>query len=119
MRSLGRGTPIRVVAVGEFVTEDASEINVSAAWTRADDPEGAGGLARAAARTAARLRPDGPAALPARLLAIVAVDSRGYAAADASLPRAALPPPPNPGAHGLPSHAHFPICAACQRCFAG
>lgn len=40
-------------------------------------------LSPGATRTAARLGPDGPAALRARLLAVVAVESRGDAAVDA------------------------------------
>ncbi|WP_449336608.1 hypothetical protein [Streptomyces longwoodensis] len=63
--------------------------DVPAAWTRVDDPEDAGQLARAAARTAARLGPDGPAALRARLLAVVAVESRGDTAPGTPLPRPA------------------------------
>ncbi|WP_371558468.1 hypothetical protein [Streptomyces longwoodensis] len=82
----------------ELAARMIGSYDVPAAWTRADDPEDAGQLARAAARTAARLGPDGPAALRARLLAVVAVESRGDAAADTPLPRAAQPPPPNPGA---------------------
>ncbi|OKI20365.1 BTAD domain-containing putative transcriptional regulator [Streptomyces sp. CB03911] len=70
--------------------------DVPAVWTRADDPEGAAGLVRAAARAAARLGPDGPAALRARLLSVVAVESRGDATADAPLPRAADAPATEP-----------------------
>ncbi|WP_063804102.1 AfsR/SARP family transcriptional regulator [Streptomyces bungoensis] len=70
--------------------------DVPAVWTRADDPEDAGELARAAARTAARLGPGGPPALRARLLSVVAVESRGDAAADAPLPRAAEAPAAEP-----------------------
>ncbi|WP_353941212.1 BTAD domain-containing putative transcriptional regulator [Streptomyces sp. HUAS MG91] len=70
--------------------------DVPAGWTRADDPDGAGELSRAAARAAARLGPDGPAALRARLLSVVAVESRGDAAADAPLPRAADAPATEP-----------------------
>ncbi|KAA6223217.1 SARP family transcriptional regulator [Streptomyces albofaciens JCM 4342] len=70
--------------------------DVPAVWTRADDPANAGELARAAARAAARLGPDGPPALRARLLSVVAVESRGDAAADAPLPRAADAPAAEP-----------------------
>ncbi|GHE25159.1 SARP family transcriptional regulator [Kitasatospora indigofera] len=70
--------------------------DVPAVWTRADDPEGAGELSRAAARAAARLGPDGPAALRARLLSVVAVESRGDATADTPLPRAADAPVTEP-----------------------
>ncbi|MFD8153157.1 BTAD domain-containing putative transcriptional regulator [Streptomyces sp. NPDC059720] len=80
----------------ELAARVIGSYDVPAAWTRADDPEGAGGLTRAAARIAARLGPDGPAALRARLLAVVAVESRGDAAADAPLPCAARPPAPEP-----------------------
>ncbi|WP_331724191.1 winged helix-turn-helix domain-containing protein (plasmid) [Streptomyces longwoodensis] len=80
----------------ELAARIIGSYDVPAAWTRADDPDDAGQLARAAARTAARLGPDGPAALRARLLAVVAVESRGDAAADAPLPRAAQPPAAEP-----------------------
>ncbi|MFF3599550.1 AfsR/SARP family transcriptional regulator [Kitasatospora indigofera] len=70
--------------------------DVPAVWTRADDPEGAGELSRAAARAAARLGPDGPAVLRARLLSVVAVESRGDATADSPLPRAADAPVTEP-----------------------
>ncbi|MGY0021628.1 BTAD domain-containing putative transcriptional regulator [Streptomyces sp. YJ-C3] len=65
--------------------------DVPALWTRADDPRGAGELVRAAARAAAALGTDGPPALRARLLSVVAVESRGDAAADAPPARAAEP----------------------------
>ncbi|WP_037625558.1 AfsR/SARP family transcriptional regulator [Streptomyces aureus] len=70
--------------------------DVPAVWTRADDPDGAGELSRAAARAASRLGADGPAALRARLLSVVAIESRGDAAADAPLPRAAGAPAVEP-----------------------
>ncbi len=70
--------------------------DVPAVWTRADDPEGAGELSRAAARAAARLGPEGPPALRARLLSVVAVESRGDAAADTSLPLASGAPVTEP-----------------------
>ncbi|MFF5897621.1 BTAD domain-containing putative transcriptional regulator [Streptomyces argenteolus] len=70
--------------------------DVPALWTRADDPEDAGELSRAAARAAARLGPEGPPTLRARLLSVVAVESRGDAAADAPLPRAADSPTAEP-----------------------
>ncbi|MHB9757274.1 AfsR/SARP family transcriptional regulator [Streptomyces sp. BYX5S] len=91
-----------LVAVAETTgdTELAARIigsyDVPAVWTRADDPAGAGELARAAARAAARLGPEGPAALRARLLSVVAVESRGDATADAPLPRAAAAPATEP-----------------------
>ncbi|MFH8687388.1 hypothetical protein ACH4EC_10995 [Streptomyces anulatus] len=49
--------------------------DVPAVRTRADDPEGAGELSRAAERAAARLAPEGPPALRARLLSVVAVEA--------------------------------------------
>ncbi|MDI1454820.1 AfsR/SARP family transcriptional regulator [Streptomyces sp. ATE26] len=70
--------------------------DVPAVWTRADDPAGAAELARAAARAAARLGPDGPPALRARLLSVVAVESRGDATADAPVLRAAEAPAAEP-----------------------
>ncbi|WP_063755933.1 AfsR/SARP family transcriptional regulator [Streptomyces rimosus] len=70
--------------------------DVPAVWTGADDPGNAGELVRAAARAAARLGPDGPPALRARLLSVIAVESRGDAAADAPLPRAAGAPAAEP-----------------------
>ncbi|MFJ4622488.1 BTAD domain-containing putative transcriptional regulator [Streptomyces sp. NPDC088812] len=70
--------------------------DVPAIWTRADDPDGAGELARSAARAAARLGTTGPPALRARLLSVVAVESRGDAAADGPLPRAADAPAAEP-----------------------
>ncbi|OQR64590.1 SARP family transcriptional regulator [Streptomyces maremycinicus] len=91
-----------LVAVAETTgdTELAARIigsyDVPAVWTRADDPRDAGELVRSAARAAARLGPDGPPALRARLLSVVAVESRGDAAADAPLPRAAEPPAAEP-----------------------
>ncbi|KQX65436.1 AfsR/SARP family transcriptional regulator [Streptomyces sp. Root1310] len=72
----------------ELAARIIGSYDVPAVWTRADDPEGAGELSRAAARAAARLGPEGPPALRARLLSVVAVESRGDAAADAPLPRA-------------------------------
>ncbi|MFJ6725313.1 BTAD domain-containing putative transcriptional regulator [Streptomyces sp. NPDC091281] len=72
----------------ELAARIIGSYDVPAAWTRADDPEGAGELSRTAARTAARLGPEGPPALRARLLSVVAVESRGDAAADGPLPRA-------------------------------
>ncbi|WP_069884247.1 AfsR/SARP family transcriptional regulator [Streptomyces luteocolor] len=80
----------------ELAARIIGSYDVPAVWTRADDPEDAGELTRAAARAAARLGPDGPAALRARLLSVVAVESRGDAAADAPLPRAADAPAAEP-----------------------
>ncbi|RSN08408.1 SARP family transcriptional regulator [Nonomuraea sp. WAC 01424] len=51
--------------------------DVPAIWTRSDDPEQAARLAAAAERTLAALPPDGPEAARARLLATIAVESRG------------------------------------------
>ncbi|WP_329298023.1 winged helix-turn-helix domain-containing protein [Streptomyces sp. NBC_00659] len=80
----------------ELAARIIGSYDVPAAWTRADDPDGAGELSRAAARAASRLGPEGPAALRARLLSVVAVESRGDAAADAPLPRAAGDPAVEP-----------------------
>ncbi|WGP08678.1 BTAD domain-containing putative transcriptional regulator [Streptomyces sp. SH5] len=76
----------------ELAARIIGSYDVPAVWTRADDPEGAGELSRAAARAAARLGPAGPPALRARLLSVVAVESRGDAAADVPLPRASAAP---------------------------
>lgn len=70
--------------------------DVPAVWTRADDPAGAGALVRAAVRAAAALGPDASRPVRARLLAVVAVESRGDAAADGRLPRAADAPAVEP-----------------------
>ncbi|MER5951683.1 BTAD domain-containing putative transcriptional regulator [Streptomyces sp. NPDC001904] len=80
----------------ELAARIIGSYDVPAVWTRADDPDGAGELARSAARAAARLGPEGPPALRARLLSVVAVESRGDAAADAPLPRAADAPAAEP-----------------------
>ncbi|MFJ4892292.1 BTAD domain-containing putative transcriptional regulator [Streptomyces sp. NPDC088788] len=70
--------------------------DVPAVWTRADDPGEAATLVRAAARSAAELGPDAPPALRARLLSVVAVESRGDAAADGPLPFARAEPAAEP-----------------------
>ncbi|MFE7707624.1 BTAD domain-containing putative transcriptional regulator [Streptomyces sp. NPDC057486] len=80
----------------ELAARIIGSYDVPAVWARADDPEGAGELSRAAARAAARLGPGGPPALRARLLSVVAVESRGDAAADTPPARAAEPPVPEP-----------------------
>ncbi|MGW0853908.1 BTAD domain-containing putative transcriptional regulator [Streptomyces sp. NPDC002690] len=80
----------------ELAARIIGSYDVPAVWTRADDPDGAGELSRAAARAAARLGPGGPAALRARLLSVVAVESRGDAASDAPLPRAGDAPAAEP-----------------------
>ncbi|MFF2778502.1 BTAD domain-containing putative transcriptional regulator [Streptomyces sp. NPDC058052] len=80
----------------ELAARIIGSYDVPAAWTRADDPADAGELSRAAARAAARLGPGGPAALRARLLSVVAVESRGDAAADAPIPPAAVAPVTEP-----------------------
>ncbi|MFI5833640.1 BTAD domain-containing putative transcriptional regulator [Micromonospora sp. NPDC051300] len=51
--------------------------DVPAIWTRADDPEQAARVVAAAERALSRLGPDAPEATRARLLATVAVESRG------------------------------------------
>ncbi|MGW9460511.1 BTAD domain-containing putative transcriptional regulator [Streptomyces globisporus] len=80
----------------ELAARIIGSYDVPAVWTRADDPEGAGELSRAAARAAALLGPEGPPALRARLLSVVAVESRGDAAADAPPPRASGAPATEP-----------------------
>ncbi|WP_409467290.1 BTAD domain-containing putative transcriptional regulator [Streptomyces sp. HC307] len=87
-----------VVAVAE-ATGDAEltariigSYDVPAVWTRADDPKSAGELTRAAARAAAALAPGAAPALRARLLSVVAVESRADAAADTPPARAAEAP---------------------------
>lgn len=80
----------------ELAARIIGSYDVPAVWTRADDPDGAGELSRAAARAAARLGPEGPPALRARLLSVVAVESRGDAAADSSLPPASGAPAAEP-----------------------
>ncbi|MER6689371.1 BTAD domain-containing putative transcriptional regulator [Streptomyces minutiscleroticus] len=51
--------------------------DVPAIWTRGDDPARAGQLVRTAERTLRRLPPDAPDAARARLLATIAVETRG------------------------------------------
>ncbi|MFC8337213.1 BTAD domain-containing putative transcriptional regulator [Streptomyces rubiginosohelvolus] len=80
----------------ELAARIIGSYDVPAVWTRADDPDGAGELSRAAARAAALLGPEGAPALRARLLSVVAVESRGDAAADAPLPRASGAPATEP-----------------------
>ncbi|MFF0076990.1 BTAD domain-containing putative transcriptional regulator [Streptomyces sp. NPDC005494] len=80
----------------ELAARIIGSYDVPALWTRADDPADAGELSRAAARAVARLGPGGPPTLRARLLSVVAVESRGDAAADAPLPRAADSPAAEP-----------------------
>ncbi|MFE6710664.1 BTAD domain-containing putative transcriptional regulator [Streptomyces sp. NPDC057695] len=78
----------------ELAARIIGSYDVPAVWTRADDPEAAAELAGAAARAVARLGPEAPAALRARLLSVMAVESRGDATADAPLPSAARAPGP-------------------------
>lgn len=75
----------------ELAARIIGSYDVPAVWTRADHPDSAGELSRAAARAAAQLGPQGPAALRARLLSVMAIESRGDAAADTPVPRAAQP----------------------------
>lgn len=70
--------------------------DVPAVWTRTDDPRGAAALVGAAVRASAALGPDAPASVRARLLAVVAVESRGDAAADGPVPRAGEDPGEEP-----------------------
>ncbi|MFJ7965341.1 hypothetical protein [Streptomyces sp. NPDC096324] len=81
----------------ELAARIIGSYDVPAVWTRADDPDDAGELCRAAARAAARFGPGGPAALRARLLSVVAVESRGDAAATLRFPGRPTPAPPNRG----------------------
>ncbi|MFS0695427.1 BTAD domain-containing putative transcriptional regulator [Streptomyces nitrosporeus] len=60
--------------------------DVPAVWTRVDDVEAARAVVRAAERTLARLPGDAPEAVRARLLATIAVESRGDALADGPVP---------------------------------
>jgi DNA-binding SARP family transcriptional activator len=62
--------------------------DVPAIWSRADDSEQSRAVVAAAGRTLAALGPDGPADLRARLLATVAVESRGGDASGAALSHA-------------------------------
>ncbi|MEO3925679.1 BTAD domain-containing putative transcriptional regulator [Micromonosporaceae bacterium B7E4] len=55
--------------------------DVPAIWTRSDDPEQAARIVAAAERALAALHPDASAATRARLLATIAVESRGTRAA--------------------------------------
>lgn len=80
----------------ELAARIIGSYDVPAVWTRGDDPQGAGELVRSASRAAARLGTDGPSALRARLLSVVAVESRGDAAADAPPTRAADTCAPEP-----------------------
>ncbi|WP_428815113.1 BTAD domain-containing putative transcriptional regulator [Streptomyces albus subsp. chlorinus] len=63
--------------------------DVPAVWTRADDVDEARAVVKAAQRVLARLPEDAPDAVRARLLAAVAVESRGDALAEGALPLAA------------------------------
>ncbi|MFF8415089.1 AfsR/SARP family transcriptional regulator [Streptomyces omiyaensis] len=80
----------------ELAARIIGSYDVPAVWTRADSPDDVRALSRAAARAAAELGPAAPAALRARLLSVVAVESRGDATADAPLPRAADAPVTEP-----------------------
>ena len=51
--------------------------DVPAIWTRSDDPEQAAQIVATAERVLVRLSPDAPAAARARLLATIAIESRG------------------------------------------
>ncbi|MGW5679582.1 BTAD domain-containing putative transcriptional regulator [Streptomyces sp. NPDC003860] len=62
--------------------------DVPAIWSRADDPEQSRAVVAAAERTLTALDPDGPADLPARLLATVAVESRSADLSGTELRRA-------------------------------
>ncbi|MEU2422242.1 BTAD domain-containing putative transcriptional regulator [Streptomyces sp. NPDC007851] len=95
----------------ELTARIIGSYDVPAVWTRADDPGAAAELVRAAARAAARLGPDGPPALRARLLSVVAVESRGDTTADTAPPRAADAPTTDtalPWTPGTPADAPAP-----------
>ncbi|NEY34733.1 SARP family transcriptional regulator [Streptomyces sp. PRKS01-65] len=62
--------------------------DVPALWSRADDPEQSRAVVAAAERTLTALGPDGPADLAARLLAVIAVESRSADLSEAGLERA-------------------------------
>ncbi|MGW3438668.1 BTAD domain-containing putative transcriptional regulator [Streptomyces bacillaris] len=81
----------------ELAARVIGSYDVPAVWTRAGDPGGSGELCRAAARTAARLGPDGSPALRARMLSVVAVESRGDAALVALVPVMRGDTSPRPG----------------------
>ncbi|MFJ6080008.1 BTAD domain-containing putative transcriptional regulator [Streptomyces sp. NPDC092369] len=84
----------------ELAARIIGSYDVPAVWTRADDPDDAGELSRAAARAAAALAPGESPALRARLLSVVAVESRGDAAADGPIPRAVGPTGGGPARRG-------------------
>ncbi|MEU6630286.1 BTAD domain-containing putative transcriptional regulator [Streptomyces parvus] len=70
--------------------------DVPAVWARADDPQASAALVRAAVRAAAIAPQDTGPALRARLLSVIAVESRGDAAADLPPAPAAAPPAVEP-----------------------
>ncbi|NYI08290.1 BTAD domain-containing putative transcriptional regulator [Allostreptomyces psammosilenae] len=70
--------------------------DVPAVWTRVDDVDEARTIVHAAARTLARLPDDAPPAVRARLLAAVAVESRGDATAEGPVPPAVRAPGAEP-----------------------
>ncbi|UCR88091.1 AfsR/SARP family transcriptional regulator [Mycetocola spongiae] len=59
------------------------DYDVPGAWTRSDDPERSDQIVTAALRTLARLPPDASARVRARLLAVIAMESRGTASRSA------------------------------------
>ncbi|WP_422741640.1 AfsR/SARP family transcriptional regulator [Micromonospora sp. WMMD754] len=67
----------------EFTARVIGGYDVPAIWTRSDDPEQAARVVAAAERALAGLAPDAPEATRARLLATVAVESRGGGSARA------------------------------------
>ncbi|MEW2162664.1 BTAD domain-containing putative transcriptional regulator [Streptomyces sp. NPDC007084] len=82
----------------ELAARVIGSYDVPAVWTRADDPAGAAELVRAAARSAAALGTGAAPGARARLLSVVAVESRGDAAADGPLPLAGAEPAAEPAA---------------------
>ncbi|WP_206185110.1 AfsR/SARP family transcriptional regulator [Thermoactinospora rubra] len=67
----------------ELTARVIGSYDVPAIWTRSDDPEQAAQVVAAAERTLAALPPDAPDAVRARLLATIALESRGTNAARA------------------------------------
>ncbi|MFD5182311.1 BTAD domain-containing putative transcriptional regulator [Streptomyces sp. NPDC058372] len=70
--------------------------DVPAVWSRVDDADAARAVVKAAERVLARLPGDAPETVRARLLASVAVESRGDALAEGAVERAAAPPAREP-----------------------
>ncbi|HEV7712634.1 MAG TPA: BTAD domain-containing putative transcriptional regulator [Asanoa sp.] len=69
----------------ELTARVIGRYDVPAIWTRSDDPAQAAQVVAAATRTLAALPADAPDAVRARLLATIAVESRGTDASEAAL----------------------------------